>query len=289
MSNRLVTTLYNARTITQWQSDRTMQHSSGIWGREPVLRFLRENLLHAGDVVVDLGAGGGYPSLQISGRVGPAGRVIGLELSEAMVAAARTHCRAENLAFDQADVTTKLPLECGTVDAVTSFMVLHNLRLQKMATMFREVARILKGNGRAVFLTMHPDAFESDWQLDFLSYDADALRQHRNGLQREDREIPGRAKNACGGENEVLTVYHGRDSVLAAARCAGLALAHEQDLWIDAPTAVAVFGPESIKRLPKNPIYWMLVLKRNVPCGTELVLTRAQPATMIGGTHAQAV
>jgi SAM-dependent methyltransferase len=245
--------------------------------------------LHVGDVVADLGAGGGYPSLQISGMVGPTGRVVGLELSEAMVAAARAHCRAENLAFDQADVTTKLPLECGTVDAVTSFMVLHNLRLSQMGTMFREVARNLKDHGRAVFLTMHPDAFETDWQLDFLSYDADALRQHHNGRHREDREIPGRAKNACGGENEVLTVYHARDSVLAAARCAGLALAHEQDFWIDEPTAVAVFGPLSIKRLPKNPIYWMLVLKRNIPCSTELALTSPQPATMIGGTHAQAV
>src|SRR5262249_24580137 len=35
-----------------------------------------------------------------------------------------------------------------------------------------EVERVLKPSGRAAFLTMHPDAFESQWHLQFLSYDA---------------------------------------------------------------------------------------------------------------------
>jgi len=72
------------------------------------------------------------------------------------------------------------------------------------------------------------------------------------------------------GENKIVTVYHGRDSLLATAQRAGLALAHEQRLWIDQPTAVKVFGSDSVKCLPKDPIYWMLVLKRNVVCDRDL-------------------
>ena len=85
----LVHNLYNDETIRQWQRAKTMMHSSGIWGRQPVLKYLRERVLRSGNIVVDLGAGAGYPSLQMSTCVGSAGRVIGIDLSEAMVAAAR--------------------------------------------------------------------------------------------------------------------------------------------------------------------------------------------------------
>src|SRR6516225_5589931 len=83
----LVHNLYNEETIGQWQHEKTMMHSSGIWGRQPVLKYLRERVLRRGNIVVDLGAGAGCPSLQISACVGSAGRVIGIDLSEAMVAA----------------------------------------------------------------------------------------------------------------------------------------------------------------------------------------------------------
>jgi ubiquinone/menaquinone biosynthesis C-methylase UbiE len=140
--NALVPNLYNDDTIGQWRHDKTMLHSSGIWGR-------------------DLGAGAGYPSLQMSAMVGPSGRALGIELSEAMVKAAREQCRADNLCFETGDVSGALEVADGTVDVVTSFMVLHNLRLAQVRATLGEVERILKPGGRAVFLTMHPDAFES--------------------------------------------------------------------------------------------------------------------------------
>src|SRR5260370_2902967 len=154
----LVPNLYNDDTMEQWRHDRTMLHSSGIWGRQPVPQYLREQVLSRGDVVVDLGAGAGYPSLQMSAMVGPAGRVIGLELSEAMVQAARDHCHADNLCFEPGDVTQPLAIVDDCVDVVTSFMVLHNLRLDQLRSTLSEVERILKPGGRAVLLTMHPDA-----------------------------------------------------------------------------------------------------------------------------------
>ena len=159
----LVHNLYNDETIGQWQHEKTMMHSSGIWGRQPVLKYLRERVLRKGNLVVDLGAGAGYPTLQMSACVGSAGRVIGIDLSEAMVAAARARCRADNLFFEHGDITQRLLLTDELADVVTGFMVLHNLHQERMRVMFGEVGRILKSSGCAVFLTMHPDAFENHW------------------------------------------------------------------------------------------------------------------------------
>jgi SAM-dependent methyltransferase len=260
----LVRTLYNDETIGQWQHEKTMMHSSGIWGRQPVLKYLRERVLRKGNLVVDLGAGAGYPSLQMSACVGSVGRVIGIDLSEAMVAAAHAHCRADNLFFEHGDITERLLLADELADVVTGFMVLHNLHLERMRAMFREVERILKSSGCAVFLTMNPDAFEKHWELDFLSYDAFALRRYRESVEKENIEIPGRARNTAGGENSITAVYHSRQAVLQAAHDAGLSLAEEQDLWIDRETAVEIFGAQSIRKMPTVPIYWMLVFKRAV-------------------------
>jgi hypothetical protein len=38
----LVKGLYNDQSIQQWQNERTMLHSSGIWGRKPVLEYLAD-------------------------------------------------------------------------------------------------------------------------------------------------------------------------------------------------------------------------------------------------------
>src|SRR5215831_2478988 len=85
----LIDRLYNSQSIQQWQHKRTMLHSSGIWGREPVLEYLADQVIKSGDVVVDVGAGAGFPTLRMATMAGPAGNVVGIELSEAMIEAAR--------------------------------------------------------------------------------------------------------------------------------------------------------------------------------------------------------
>src|SRR6516164_2670915 len=105
-------------------------------GNGSTLKYLRERVLRRGNIVVDLGAGAGYPSLQISACVGSAGRVIGIDLSEAMVTAARARCRADNLFFEHGDITQRLLLTDELADVVTGFMVLHNLHLERMRAMF---------------------------------------------------------------------------------------------------------------------------------------------------------
>src|SRR6516164_1187649 len=259
----LVNRLYNSQSIQQWQHKRTMLHSSGIWGREAVLEYLADQVIKGGDVVVDVGAGAGFPTLRMATMAGPAGNVVGIELSEAMIEAARHHCRAANLAFQRADISQGLPLLDEFADVVTGFMVLHNLRRTEMRRTLIEVGRILKPSGRAVFLTMHPDAFESQWDLQFLSYDLSALKRYRDAADKEDIEIAGYARNIAGGENGIMTVYHSRRTVLEAVCGAGLMLAEERDLWIDRETATRMFGIGSIGQMPNTPTYWMLALVKS--------------------------
>jgi SAM-dependent methyltransferase len=259
----LVNDLYNNQSINQWQSERTMLHSSGIWGREPMLEYLANEVVKAGDVVIDLGAGAGYPTRRIAGMTGAAGNVIGIDLSDAMLASARRYCTAANLSFRRGDISQPLPLEDECADVVTAFMVLHNLRRAEMCLTLREVERVLKPSGRAVFLTMHPDAFESQWDLQFLSYDLSALQRYRDAVDKEDTEVPGRARNIAGGENAIATIYHSRGSVVRAVLEAGLVLTGERDLWIDLETAVQMFGTGSIRRMPTTPTYWMLALGKS--------------------------
>ena len=253
----LVNALYNSESIQQWQHERTMLHSSGIWGRKPVLEYLADKIVKAGDVVIDLGAGAGYPTLRIAGLTGAAGTVIGIELSDAMLEAARSHCRAANLSFRRGDIAQRLPLEDECADVVTGFMVLHNLHRAEMCRTLSEVERVLKPSGRAVFLTMHPDAFESQWDLQFLSYD---LERYSDAVDKEDTKVLGRARNIAGGENAITTIYHSRGSVVEAISDAGLVLTDERDLWIDLETAAQMFGNGSIRRMPTTPTYWVLTL-----------------------------
>ena len=259
----IVNRLYNIQSINQWQHERTMLHSSGIWGREPVLQYLADEVIRTGDVVVDLGAGAGYPALRVAAMLGATGNVIGVDLSEAMIASARRHCLAGNLSFQLGDISQPLALVDEYADVVTGFMVLHNLRRAEMRRTLTEVERILKPSARAVFLTMHPDAFESQWDLQFLSYDLSALQRYRNAVDKEDAEVPGRARNIAGGENAIATIYHSRCSVVEALSDAGLVLTDERDLWIDLETAVQMFGTDSIRRMPTTPIYWMLTLTKS--------------------------
>ena len=259
----IVNRLYNIQSINQWQHERTMLHSSGIWGREPVLKYLADGVIRTDDVVIDLGAGAGYPTLRVAAMLGATGNVIGVELSEAMIASARRHCHAGNLSFQLGDISQPLALVDVYADVVTGFMVLHNLRRAEMRRMLTEVERILKPGGRAVFLTMHPDAFESQWDLQFLSYDLSALKRYRDAADKEDIEIAGYARNIAGGENAIMTVYHSRQTVLDAVCDARLMLAEERDLWIDRETAARMFGIGSIGRMPGTPTYWMLALTKS--------------------------
>ena len=104
--------------------------------------------LKSGEVVVDLGSGGGLDVFLASKMVGPQGRAIGIDMTPAMVERARANAEAagyQNVEFHLSTID-RIPLADASVDCVISNCVL-NLAPDKPAV-FREIARVLKPGGR---------------------------------------------------------------------------------------------------------------------------------------------
>jgi SAM-dependent methyltransferase len=108
--------------------------------------------LRPGEVVVDLGSGGGLDVFLAAQRVGPTGRAIGIDMTEAMIDLARRNARTAdrgqplpNVEFHLAPID-RMPLPDASVDCIISNCVI-NLAVDKRAV-FREMARVLKPGGR---------------------------------------------------------------------------------------------------------------------------------------------
>jgi arsenite methyltransferase len=106
--------------------------------------------LRPGETVLDLGSGGGIDVLLSAGRVGPAGKAYGLDMTDEMLALANENARlsgATNVEFLKGDIEA-IPLPAATVDVVISNCVI-NLSVDKPAV-FAEAFRVLRPGGRFV-------------------------------------------------------------------------------------------------------------------------------------------
>ena len=104
--------------------------------------------LREGEVVLDLGSGGGIDVLLSARRVGPAGRAYGLDMTEEMLALARRNAAdagATNVEFLKGRIE-EIPLPAETVDVVISNCVV-NLSPDKGAVL-SEAFRVLRAGGR---------------------------------------------------------------------------------------------------------------------------------------------
>jgi arsenite methyltransferase len=104
--------------------------------------------IRRGEVVVDLGCGGGLDVFLAAQMVGPEGRAIGIDMTPAMIDRARANAKAGgyiNVEFHQSTID-RIPLPDASVDCVISNCVI-NLAPDKSAV-FREIARVLKPGGR---------------------------------------------------------------------------------------------------------------------------------------------
>jgi len=104
--------------------------------------------LHEGETVLDLGSGGGIDVLLSARRVGPTGRVFGLDMTDQMLALARENQRkagATNVEFLKGEIE-HIPLPDSSVDVIISNCVI-NLSADK-GRVLREAFRVLKPGGR---------------------------------------------------------------------------------------------------------------------------------------------
>ena len=131
---------YSAAELTSVPADANMSLSCGNPTATAHLR--------AGEVVVDLGSGGGLDVFLASKKVGPEGRAIGIDMTPSMIERAQSNALSggyNNVEFYLAMID-KIPLLDSSIDCVISNCVL-NLAPDKPAV-FREIARILKPGGR---------------------------------------------------------------------------------------------------------------------------------------------
>jgi arsenite methyltransferase len=128
-------------------------------------------LLRIGETVLDLGAGGGFDCFIAGAKVGRTGRVIGVDMTPAMVSKARANIAGyaaqtglSNVEFRLGEIE-HLPVADASVDAVISNCVI-NLSPWK-DQVWREIARVLKSGGRVAvsdlaLLRPLPDGVRTD-------------------------------------------------------------------------------------------------------------------------------
>lgn len=148
-----------------------------------------------GEVVVDLGSGGGFDVFIAAQKVGPSGRVIGIDMTPDMLSKARRNVATfrERTGLDNAEFRLgeieHLPLADRSVDVIISNCVI-NLSPEKQQ-IWHEIARVLKPGGRvagAVLVeeteAMARNAGLTDIRLTPEPYSLDAMIQWNDLLYR---------------------------------------------------------------------------------------------------------
>lgn len=104
--------------------------------------------IKSGETVLDLGSGAGFDCFLASNKVGPEGRVIGVDMTEEMIALARDNASKggyKNVEFRQGEIEN-LPVEDSTIDVIISNCVINLVPNKDKA--FKEAFRVLRPGGK---------------------------------------------------------------------------------------------------------------------------------------------
>lgn len=174
-------------------------------------RLVADARLGPGQQILDLGSGTGYPALLAAQVVGPAGRVLGIDLADRMLAAGERKAKKLGLAnveFRTGDAT-ELPFEGGCFDAVISRFCL--MFLPDLPKALGAISRVLKAGGYlAAAVWSAPD------KNPFLRIPLDTIKQFIE-LPPPDPDAPGLFRLAKPGD------------LAALARDAGLLFVSEEE------------------------------------------------------------
>jgi ubiquinone/menaquinone biosynthesis C-methylase UbiE len=157
-------------------------------------RLVADARLRTGFRVLDLGSGTGYPALLAAQTVRPTGNVIGIDLADQMLDAARRKASSLgvfNITFQTGDVTT-LSLDTASFDAATSrFCLMFLPEIPKAVT---EIARVLKPNS-----WMSAAVWSTPEKNPYLKIPLDVIKQFID-LPAPDPTAPGIFRLAKSGE-----------------------------------------------------------------------------------------
>ncbi|KAJ5809987.1 UbiE/COQ5 family methyltransferase [Penicillium pulvis] len=108
------------------------------------------NINAQGEVVIDLGSGGGIDVLLAAKKVGAEGKAIGVDMTKDMLELARRNARkagVSNASFIEAFITS-IPLPASTADCIISNCVVNLVPEVEKILVFQEMFRLLKPGGR---------------------------------------------------------------------------------------------------------------------------------------------
>jgi 8-oxo-dGTP pyrophosphatase MutT (NUDIX family)/SAM-dependent methyltransferase len=113
---------------------------------------LRESGLElAGRHVVEVGCGTGRNTVWLAER---AASVVGLDISEGMLAQARVHANLPGVRFVRHDISTPWPLEARSAMAVVAMLVLEHI--EALGPVFEQALRVLAPGGSLLLCELHP-------------------------------------------------------------------------------------------------------------------------------------
>ena len=104
--------------------------------------------IQEGEVVVDIGSGGGIDVFLSANKVKQVGKVIGIDMTDEMLEKATSHAKQNgytNVEFKKGDIEKGIPINDNVADVVISNCVI-NLTIDKVAA-FKEIYRVLRSNG----------------------------------------------------------------------------------------------------------------------------------------------
>lgn len=179
-----------ARAYDQWAATYDSDRNAT---RDLDAAVLRASGLEVGGrTVLELGCGTGKNTVWLAER---AARVIAIDFSAEMLAAARRRVTSSHVEFLQRDVRERLPLDDAGMDVVVCNLVLEHVA--DVAPVFAEIHRVLHDGGAAFLCELHPE------------------RQRRGGQ--------AQFTDAASGDRVFVEAYtHTIDEFVAAASGAGL-------------------------------------------------------------------
>ena len=181
--------------------------------------------LRPGEVVLDLGSGAGFDVFVAARKVGPRGRVIGVDMTPEMVSRARENAQAfranggpDNVEFRLGEIE-HLPVADQSVDVVISNCVI-NLSPDK-PQVWREIARVLRPGGRVAvsdlaLLKPLPEALRQSVEALVGCIAGAALVSETEAMARE----AGLADVQCEAKSEALEAMAPSDGALFRQICA---------------------------------------------------------------------
>jgi ubiquinone/menaquinone biosynthesis C-methylase UbiE len=134
------------------------------FGKTFAERIVQEAALKPDESVLDCGCGTGTLALAARRKVGPKGRVCGIDISKDQLEQARAKARNDNLRIEFLEGSVdEIPFPNNSFDAVLSALMIHHLPTEIKKGMFREIRRVLRKGGRIVIADFGPPAHYWGW------------------------------------------------------------------------------------------------------------------------------